>query len=92
MERVTMKQLEAVVRRINEACATPAKPYERVGDRFVPQAKCYHLSGAYGGYALHQMCDTGSGVRDLFGGHMPKRELYELMHAFLRGIEAARNV
>ena len=87
MERITKTQLEAVVSRINTVAGTPQKPYEKVGDKWEPQAKCYHLSGAYGGYALHQMVNDGGGVRDIFGGHLPKRELYERMHAFIRGLE-----
>lgn len=40
----------------------------------------YHLSYAYGGGALHQMTSTGGAVRDVFNrGHMPKRELYNLL-------------
>lgn len=52
----------------------------------------YSISYAYGGAALHRNCDVDAngeshGVHDVFGYHMPKRELYERMQAFLRGIE-----
>ena len=96
MDRITMRDLEATVRRINTICGTPQQPYELVlatddkPSRYEPQARCYHLSGAYGGYSLQQMCDTGSGVRSIIEGYRPKRELYELMHAYIRGMESSR--
>lgn len=90
--RVTEKDLEAVVARINRVMGTPAEPYAKEGDKYVPQAKCYHLSHAYGGVALHQMSDTPgcTGVRDVFSGHETKRVLYEKMQAFLEGVSSER--
>ena len=90
MERITEKQLQGMVDRLNRLAGTPLTPYLRVDGKSVPQAKCYHLDGAYGGVALHQMCDDGTGVHDIFGGHMPKRELYYRIHAFISGLEAAK--
>jgi hypothetical protein len=95
MNRVTKKELQALCDWINELMGTPQKPYEKVNGKYEPQAKCYHLSGAYGGYALHRMADSGSGVHDIFHGHMPKRELADKMRAFIRGAieakEASKN-
>ena len=105
MQRITDKQLQAIVDRINRTMGTPAtpyKPYDPAVGRAQPNAKCYHLSHAYGGVSLHQMSEREgcTGARDVFGrGHMPKRELAELMHAFLlaelmhaflRGVDAGR--
>ena len=90
MNRISTKDLEAVVSRINAATKSPQHPYVKNGDKYAAQIGCYHLSGAYGGYALHQMVNDGGGVRDVFCGHIPKRDLYERMHAFLRGIDAIR--
>jgi hypothetical protein len=53
----------------------------------------YVISYAYGGASLHRNCDVNGdgeshGVSDVFGcGHVPKRELYDRMQAFLRGVE-----
>ena len=90
MDRITTKDLQALCDRINTICGTPLKPYAKVGEKYEPQARCYHLSGAYGGYSLEQMCDTGSGVRSIIAGYRPKRELYELMHAYIRGLETKK--
>ena len=91
MDRIRMNELEAVVRRINQVAGTPEQPYIKEGDKYVAQIGCYHLSGAYGGYALHQMVNESGGCRDVLrSGHMPKRELYERMHAFVEGLVTAK--
>lgn len=89
--RITTKDLEAVCKRINSIMRTPEAPYKRIGDNIEPQANCYHLDGAYGGYALHKMSSTQgcTGVSDIFGGHYPKAELYSKMQAFIAGVYAA---
>ena len=96
MSRITDKQLQAVCDRINKLFnlpLTPYKPYDAAVGRAQPNAGVYHLSHAYGGVSLHRMSERGgcTGVNDVFSrGHMPKRELYELMHAFLRGVDTAK--
>ena len=88
MNRITVSNLEAVVARINRVMGTPSEPYTRNGDKFTANIGNYHLSGAYGGYALHRMHNDGGGVQTIIGGYSPKRELYEKMHVFLTGVEA----
>lgn len=89
MNRITDKDLQAVVNRINLILKTPETPYLKVGDKFIAQIGCFHLSHAYSGVALHQMQNRSGGVKDIFYGHMPKRELYGKMQAFIKGIEVA---
>ena len=89
MNRITNKDLEAVVGRINRVLGTPQEPWTRIDNRAVANIGNYHISGAYGGVSLHRMVNEGGGVQDVFSsGHGTKRELYEKMHAFLAGIEA----
>lgn len=74
--------------RINRTLGTPMQPYVGEHGKWTAQIGNYHLSGAYGGKSLHQMLTDGGEVRDVFScGHVSKRDLYERMHAFLRGIE-----
>lgn len=97
MERITVKDLEAVCARINRTVnGSEIEPWTRGDDGRLHQApNVYTLSGAYGGYSLHRNCDVDGdgeshGVHDVFGcGHVPKRELYDRMQSFLRGVEVA---
>jgi hypothetical protein len=85
MNRVTEKQLQAVVDRLNRITGSPLEPY--VGRE--AQIGNYHLSHAYGGVCLHRMYNEGGGVTSpLSTGHISKRELLGLLHAFINGIES----
>lgn len=89
--RITIANLEAVVARINRVTGSPSTPWRREGDRNRANIGNYHLSHAYGGVCLHRMANESGGVTTPLGsGHVPKRELYEQLHAFLRGIEVAQ--
>lgn len=92
MSTITKADLKATVDRINRITGSPLEPYAKSGE--VPKQTYkanignYHLSGAYGGYALHRMDTDGGGITDVLRvGHVSKRELYNLMHAYIRGIE-----
>ena len=88
MDRITDKHLQAVVDRINRLTNSPAKPYENIDGKFTAQIGNYHLSHAYGGVCLHRMHNEGGGVSSpLSTGHIPKRELYNRMQAFISGLD-----
>lgn len=83
MKRITEKELESVVLRINNITGSPVKPYidgkAQIGN--------YHLSYAYGGVSLHRMHNEAGGVTTpLSCGHISKRELYNLMQAYISGL------
>ena len=87
MNRVTEKQLQAIVDRLNRITGSPMEPYvdgkAQIGN--------YHLSHAYGGVCLHRMFNEGGGVSSpLSTGHISKRELMGLLYAFISGIETQR--
>jgi hypothetical protein len=92
MNRVTLNQLEAVIDRINRETDSPMQPYVPDADgRQRAQIGNFHLSRAYGGFALHRMVTDGGGVSSpLSTGHIPARELLGRMLAYLAGIDAAR--
>lgn len=87
MQRITDKDLEAVVKRINVATESPLSSYTKDAEgKYAANVGNYHISHAYGGVALHRMRNESGGVEDVFCcGHVPKRELYGLMHAFMKG-------
>ena len=90
MNTITKKFLEAQVDRLNRETNSPSKPYVREGEKFTAQIGNYHLSGAYGGHALHRMETDGGGASDVFGsGHITKRDLSSRISAMLCGIHAA---
>jgi hypothetical protein len=88
MARITRKNLQFIINRLNLATGSPVETYVKGDDgRFHAQPGCWHLSGAYGGFALHRMVNASGGVSDPFGHHMPARELYNRIHAMLIGLE-----
>ena len=89
MNRITEKDLQGVCDRINKVTGSPMQPWLRdETGRGGAQIGNYHISHAYGGVCLHQMTNAGGGVRTpLSGGYSTKRELYNEMRAFLRGLD-----
>lgn len=61
--RITQKDLEAVVKRINLITKSPLAPYSK-DKNGVRKANIgnYHLSYAYGGVSLQRMDSDGGGV------------------------------
>lgn len=88
MERITQKDLQTLVDRINKATGNKLEPYDSSKPGCNPNPNVYHLDWAYGGVCLIQMMDKGTGVRSILPGFGTKRELYDKMHAFLGGLAA----
>ncbi len=86
--RVTQSQLQGVVDRINRITGSPMVPYAKDADgKHIAQIGNYHLSSAYGGVCLHRMHNQGGGVSSpLSTGHIPKRQLLDLMYAYIQGL------
>ncbi|MHB8742586.1 MAG: hypothetical protein ACYC9L_05610 [Sulfuricaulis sp.] len=94
-ERITTSQLEAVVKRINRTVNGTDQDQLWTSDETGNHATIgmYYLDGAYDGFALYRVVTDGGGVSDVFSfGHQSKRELYNAMHAFLRGLEVREEV
>lgn len=87
MKRITLEDLQLAIDRLNRQTGSPMEPWKH-DDRGVPysQSGNYHLSRAYGGFALHRMTGTGGGVECMFGGYMPARELLGLIRAYSAGL------
>ena len=91
MERITIKHLRELCETLNKMTGHALEPYTRNGNgngNLRANVGNYHISRAYGGHTLHQMANESGGVNTpLSCGHVPARELYGLMHAYLKGIE-----
>ncbi len=87
--RVSIKDLESIVERINRITDSPLTSYVKSKDgKYTAQIGNYHLDGAYGGYALHRMHNEGGGIEDVLRvGHVSKPELQRLLFAFINGLE-----
>lgn len=88
--RIKISDLENIVERINDITGSPQETWERDGAGVLKSnIGNFHLDGAYGGWALHQIMSEGGGVHDIFHGHYTKKELYWKMQAFLLGMRQA---
>jgi hypothetical protein len=92
MQRINRKQLESKASIINTLTKSPQASYAKIDDKYLPNVGNYHIDGAYGGFALYRiMCENGS-VENVFNtGHTSARELFNLMQAFIIGIQTAQN-
>lgn len=90
--RITRRDLEAAIVLLNRLTGSPAEPYTKGDDgKFRANPGNYHLSGAYGGWNVHRMSNEGGGVScPMSNGHVPARELFGLIHAYIKGIETVR--
>lgn len=95
MERITQKNLEHLVDRINEVTGSPLDYCVRcsglngtqINQPFKASVGHYHLDYAYGGVKLVRMVNEGGGISVIStDGYGTKRELYNWLQAFLAGI------
>lgn len=78
---ITMKNLEAIVTDLNIATNNPTEQYTsgkaNIGN--------FHISQAYGAYALHQITNTSGGIRSHIN-YTTRRELYNGIANMMKGI------
>lgn len=84
--RTTIQRLESQVALINQMLDLPETSYTKTDNGLRANIGNLHISQAYGGVELHQMCTDGGGVTNISqNGHTPKKEL----DIFLQGMIAA---
>ena len=87
MNRISKKLLQSRVETINSVLGMPDSPYTRTDDKFTANIGNFHLSQAYGGYCVHRMVNEKGGVSTpIWYGHIPAREAYERICAFIAGL------
>ena len=88
MSRITMSQLEYLVKEINEVTGNKIEPYTKNKDgSYTTNIGNYHLQGAYGGLQLQQMHNKGGAITTPLGsGFNTKKEMYYKLDAFLMGL------
>jgi hypothetical protein len=89
--RITKKMLNSRVEMLNNITGNNPEPYTEKNGRLVANIGNFHISGAYGGHCLQQMCNESGGVNSpLSQCHIPKKELFSELCAFIAGIEHAK--
>jgi hypothetical protein len=91
MSRITIKNLEGMVKAVNRVMGTPETAYTRLSDgKLSANVGHYLLDGAYGGWKLSQISNSNGGQRDISsGGYVSKKELYYQIYSYLQGAEDA---
>lgn len=85
--RITKRALDAVCNRINELTGNSVDAWTRVDGRNKANIGTYYIDKAYGGNKLVQICNDGGAINEITYGFVSKRELYNMMQAYLRGLE-----
>jgi hypothetical protein len=86
MQRITDKQLDNLATWINELTDSPVEYRNQETGKI--NIGHFSISHAYGGVCLHRIVNEGGGCSTpIVQGHIPKRELFEQMHAFIKGLE-----
>jgi hypothetical protein len=89
--RVTTKDLEAVISRINAMTGNKPEAYTQTDNGYKANVGTYVLDGAYGGWKLQQIVNEHGAVTNITTGYVPKRELYHQMQALIKGFEVANS-
>tara|TARA_R100000808_G_scaffold5508_2_gene16721 strand:+ start:1525 stop:1824 length:300 start_codon:yes stop_codon:yes gene_type:complete len=89
MKRITRKNLDNLCDHLNKLTGNNIEPWTQdENGRNKANIGTYYISGAYGGWELCQLVNESGGASDvLSSGHVPARELFNLIHAYLKGME-----
>ena len=86
--RITQKDLDLKVNLLNEITGSPLTGWTRTDGKNTANIGHFYISQAYGGVNLVRNVNSGGGVSETLScGHMPKKELYQMLCAFIAGIE-----
>lgn len=85
MKRISIKDLESLCTTLNTKTNNPQATYVSVRKMTKACIGNYHIDEAYSGYDLDQIVSEGGGTRNIFGGYRTKRELYNMIQAFIAG-------
>jgi hypothetical protein len=90
--KITKSDIDGVVKRLNILTKASLEPYTRAEDgKFHSNIGTYYVGGAYGGWKLERIVsDSGACSDPLRLGYVTKKELYNLIWAYIHGIEEAQ--
>ena len=86
MDRITELNLDRLAGSINQTLGTPEQPYTKIeGGGYRPNEGCYHIEIQSGFFNLVRMSNESGGTNLELSG-TTKRDLYDQMQAYLKGI------
>lgn len=92
MSRISIKDLEFQVARINKLTGSPQTAYTKHQGKLTSNVGHYHLDQSYGGVQLVRMDNQSGGIEVISrNGYGTKRVLSVWMDAFIAGLEAKVN-
>lgn len=92
MQQITKSMLEGKVDLLNKMLGQPTKTYTKNdAGKWVANPNVFYIGAANGGFRLERICNEGGGASDI-SPRGTKREVYEYISAFIKGIEAAKAV
>ena len=88
-QRISIKRLEAMVEHLNKITDSPSAAHTRQANgKLVANIGNWHVSQAYGGVCVERMTNESGGVScPIWMGYIPKREAYDRLSSFIRGLE-----
>ena len=87
-DRISIKTLENMVARLNKMTNSPETYSHRDETGFHAHIGHWTLSQAYGGVCVERVMNEDGGVTcPIWMGHVPKREAYNRLRAFMAGLE-----
>lgn len=94
MNRIKMSDLENLLSRINAKAGfdESVKLWNRVNGQNISTVGMYCLDGAYGGWKMARICNESGGQSTVTHGYVSKRDLYNMMHAYLAGMNTQSKV
>ena len=85
---ITIKNINLQIDRLNRITNSPAS---HMDENLISNVGNYYLSRAYGGCQVQRIVNKqGAADHPITGSHVPKRECFITLVAFIEGFEAAR--
>jgi hypothetical protein len=86
MKGVTIKNLEALVKYLNQITDSPIESWTKQDGKNKANINNFHLDISNGGYRLDRMNNESGGIKVIIE-RSSKKELYQLINTYINGIE-----
>lgn len=91
--RTALSDIKWAVERLNNLTGHKTEAYTKGQDgKYTPNGGTYLLDSAYGGWQLAQMCDEGTGQKQITYGFVSKKEMFNNIQNIIKGIYIGRGL